>query len=166
MELGLSCHNPTGACMAAPFYWFQKETRLTQCHSLYVSDLCLMTLVEVVWMIQNLEEVVVSKGIMFYTISRGQRRGSFSSLVKGVPTVAWALPLQGTGKSIWESLCYKHSKWEEHQVELTLCEVPVNPATRDILRKSGFIALVTLEFCKIQLFSWFQRCHVLSQPLK
>lgn len=65
-----------------------------------------------------------------------------------------------------EFICYKHSKWEEHQVELTQCEVPVNPATRDILRKSGFIALVTLEFCKIQLFSWFQRCHVLSQPLK
>lgn len=52
-----------------------------------------------------------------------------------------------------ESICYKHSKWEERQLELTLCEVPANPATRDILRKSGFIALVTLEFCKIQLSS-------------
>lgn len=50
-----------------------------------------------------------------------------------------------------ESVCYKHLAWEEHQLEPTLCEVPANPATRDILRKSGFIAHVTLEFWKTHL---------------
>lgn len=62
------------------------------------------------------------KGITFYTISRGQRRGSFSSLVKGVSTVAWALPLWGTRESMWESLYVtstphgKSISWNWHHV--------------------------------------------------
>lgn len=110
-----SCHSPTGACMAAPFYQFQKEARLTQSPSLYLFDLCLTTVEEVVWMIQNLEEIVVSKVLWFTQFPGRQRRGSFSSLVRGVPTVAWALHLRSTGESMWESL-YASSTANERNI--------------------------------------------------
>lgn len=50
-----------------------------------------------------------------------------------------------------QSICCRYLSWEDYQLELTLCEMLANPVTRGILMKSGFIVLVTFEFCKTQL---------------